>query len=142
MITVYKKFLLTLGVTVLLCISASVVWSETIDNLVQRDGLYYKKFTDVPFTGKVDGQFNGSIKNGKRYGFWRNYFRNGQLNSKGKYKNGKKDGLWIFYWDNGKLNHKGKYKNGLREGYWVDYNQYGTQIHTTGVYKNDKKISN
>ena len=29
MIAVYKKFFLMLGVTVLLCISASVVWSET-----------------------------------------------------------------------------------------------------------------
>ena len=69
MIKVYKKFFLMLGVTVLLCISASVVWSETWDDLVERNGLYYKKFTDVPFTGKVDGQYNGSIKNGKKMVF-------------------------------------------------------------------------
>jgi len=29
MIAVYKKFFLILGVTVLFCLSASVVWSET-----------------------------------------------------------------------------------------------------------------
>jgi len=39
MITVYKKFFLMLGVTVLLCLSASVVWSETMDDLKE---LLYK----------------------------------------------------------------------------------------------------
>ena len=24
-----------------------------MDDLVQRDGLYYQKFTDVPFTGEI-----------------------------------------------------------------------------------------
>ena len=33
MIAVYKKFLLMLGVTVLLCLSASVVWSEQLNKL-------------------------------------------------------------------------------------------------------------
>lgn len=32
-------------------------WGETIDDLVEREGIYYKKFTDVPFTGKVDEGF-------------------------------------------------------------------------------------
>ncbi len=36
MIAVYKKFFLMLGVTVLLCLSASVVWSETMDDLVKE----------------------------------------------------------------------------------------------------------
>ena len=35
MIAVYKKLLLMLGVTVLLCLSASVVWSETMSGLVK-----------------------------------------------------------------------------------------------------------
>ena len=29
-------------------------WGLTMDDLVKREGLYYKKFTDVPFTGKID----------------------------------------------------------------------------------------
>jgi len=36
--------------------------------LVKRDGIYYEKFTDVPFTGKVDGKTTGYFKNGKRDG--------------------------------------------------------------------------
>ena len=37
-------------------------WSETLtmDDLVWRDDLYYKKFTNVPFTGEVSGLENGS----------------------------------------------------------------------------------
>ena len=62
-------------------------WSETRDDLVIRDRLYYKKFSDVPFTGKLTGQFQGSFKNGKREGSWLRYWENGQLWRKGDYKN-------------------------------------------------------
>ena len=53
---------------IFLLLSPSVSWSEDIDwnDLVERDGLFYKKFTDVPFTGKVTGVEQGSLKNGKK----------------------------------------------------------------------------
>ena len=41
-----------------------------MDDLVKRGGLYYKQFTDVPFTGKVTGIDQGSFKNGERDGAW------------------------------------------------------------------------
>ncbi len=41
-----------------------------MDDLVDLDGLYYKKFTDVPFTGDVTGNGQGSISDGKRNGPW------------------------------------------------------------------------
>jgi len=56
-----------------------------MDDLVERDGLYYQKFINVPFTGKVTGSF----KNGEREGTWVSYWENGQLSSKGDYTNGK-----------------------------------------------------
>tara|TARA_B110000211_G_scaffold155918_1_gene176759 strand:+ start:342 stop:458 length:117 start_codon:yes stop_codon:yes gene_type:complete len=34
----------------------------TLDDLVEREGLYYEKFTDVPFTGEVTGRKQGSFK--------------------------------------------------------------------------------
>lgn len=44
-------------------------WGLTMDDLVQREGLYYKKFTDVPFTGVVDkGLYRGLIKEGQMEG--------------------------------------------------------------------------
>ena len=47
-------------------------FSETVlaDALVVRNGIFYKKFTDVPFIGDVIGHQNGTVINGKRDGFW------------------------------------------------------------------------
>ena len=53
-----------------LSLLSSPSWSETFADLVYRDGLYYKKFTDVPFTGEITGEVQGSIKNGKKEGEW------------------------------------------------------------------------
>ena len=32
------------------------------DDLVERDGLFYKKFTDVPFTGEEQNEFENGEK--------------------------------------------------------------------------------
>ena len=48
----------------------SVALAETMDDLVERDWIYYKKFTDTPFTGKVTGTWQGSIRDGKQEGPW------------------------------------------------------------------------
>ncbi|MDB9800260.1 toxin-antitoxin system YwqK family antitoxin [Alphaproteobacteria bacterium] len=112
-----NKILITFF-TILFCLTSSVGWSLEYKDLVKRDGVYYKKFSDVPFTGKVTGQEQGSIKNGK------------------------KDGSWIEYWDNGQLKLKGNWKNVMSEGSWVSYKRNGTvSKELTGTYKNGKKIS-
>ena len=128
--------------TVLFCLTSSVGWSLEYKNLVQRDGLFYKKFTEVPFNGKVDGEYNGLIKNGKKEGSWVKYHDNGELSSKGEYKNGKREGSWISWWFNGQLDSKGDYKNGKREGSWIWYDKEGTLIKGhSGTYKNGERIS-
>ena len=70
----------------------SVVLGVDFDELVKRDGLYYKKFTNVPFTGKITGKVQGSSRNGKRDGPYVWYHDNGQLKWKGTYKDGKEHG--------------------------------------------------
>ena len=46
-------------------------WGLTMDDLVQRDGLYYEKVTDVPFTGDIDeGLERVNVGNGKQEGPW------------------------------------------------------------------------
>jgi hypothetical protein len=47
-------------------------------DLVEREGLFYKKFSDVPFTGKTTGNEQGSLKNGKKDGPWVYYHDNAQ----------------------------------------------------------------
>ena len=56
----------------------------TMDDLVVTDGLYYKKFTDVPYTGKVTGRIRGTFKSGKQDGSWVYYRDNGQVHWKQK----------------------------------------------------------
>ena len=89
----------------------SFAYGEAVDwkDLVIRDGLYYKKFTDVPFTGNVEGvHFSGktvstNFKSGKVHGPWISYHENGQLWMRGSYKKGKLDGLVFVYQENGQL---------------------------------------
>ena len=108
------------------------------DDLVQREGIFYKKFTDVPFTGKTTGLTQGTFKNGKRDGPWVLYYDNGGFLEKGTYKNGGYDGPWVKYHDNGQLNWKGDFKNGEKEGPWVIYYENG-QLRSKGDFKNGKR---
>jgi antitoxin component YwqK of YwqJK toxin-antitoxin module len=133
---VMKTLLLILFISLL----STPSWSETFDDLVKREGIYYQKFTNVPFNGKVTGSAQGAFKNGKREGAWAEYYENGQLLIKANYKNDKQDGAWARYWKNGQLWKKGNDKNGKRDGAWAEYHENG-QLWQKGDYKNGKKIS-
>ena len=127
---------------IFLFLSPSLSWSEDIffDDLVKRDGLYYQKFTDVPFTGKVVGRLVGEIKNGRKVleGEWLSYHENGQLKFKRNYKDGKLEGEWLVYYENGQLEEKGNYKDDKQEGEWLVYNENG-QLEEKGNYKDGKE---
>ena len=113
-------------------------WGLTMDDLVERDGLYYQKFTDVPFTGEIDeGLKRGNFKNGKFEGIWIKYWDNGQLEYKSEYKNGEPEGWRIGYHKNGQLKTKGYFKDGNPYGLWVDYYKNG-QFEKTYRFKNGK----
>ena len=71
-----KLFLLPI---LLLSLISTPCLSETMSDLVERDGLYYKKFTETPFTGEITGGVQGNYKNGKKEGEWVHYHDNGQL---------------------------------------------------------------
>lgn len=131
------KLLNTLLTVLLMTLLPSLGWSTPLYELVKRDGLYYPKFSDVPFTGKVTGETQGYVKDGRREGAWVDYWVNGQLWNEGTYKNGKREGVWVEYWDNGQLWSKGNYKNGKKEGDWVGYHDHG-QLKDEGNYKNGK----
>jgi len=158
------KKLLLLPILLLSLISTSC-WGVSRLDLVEREGLYYKKHTDIPFTGEVTGVWKGrfengkfegnwekyfprsygaydldnagSYKNGKKEGDWVYYHNNGQLYAKGSYKNGEHEGDWVYYHNNGRLSMKGSYKNGEYEGEWVNYYENG-QVIAKGRYKNGK----
>ena len=59
--------------------SFGLTWGD----LIERDGLYYEKFTDVPFSVEIDeGLTRGELESGKQEGPWVSYHDNGQLLSK------------------------------------------------------------
>ena len=89
------KHLTTLLTILFTSLLSSPSFSETVsmDDLVERNDLYFEKFTNTPFTGEVSGMKNGNFKNGKKIGEWLFYHQNGQLGSQGSYENGKKEGL-------------------------------------------------
>lgn len=161
----YNLFSLILTLTI--CLNSTPSFSETMDNLVERHGVYYKKLSKIPFSGQIWGETNGSFKNGKPEGlwtsFWRNgrtraevkyqngrlegawvgYHENGQLESEGNYKDDKRQGIWAFYYDTGQLLAKGDSKHGKFEGSWVGYRKDGTVWEKwTGTYKNGQKVDN
>ena len=150
----------------LLVLAPTLSWSESMEDLVLRDGLFYERSSNTPFTGKLDDtRRQGSIVDGKQEGPWVAYWKNGQLSSKGVYKSGKQtgswfyyydngnlwsqeswregkqDGLWITYWDNGQLRSKGNYINGKQEGRWVSYWKTGEISEwESGIFKNGERI--
>ena len=103
--------------TICLIVFALPSWGETftIDDLVERNDTYYKKFSNVPFTGDISGMESGSIRKGKKSGEWLSYHENGQLFLMQYYKDGKKEGKWYFYDENGVISEIIKYKNGVKK---------------------------
>ena len=97
---------------------SSPSWSEPVNmnDLVERNERWYQKFTDVPFNGEVSGLTNGTIKNGKRNGVWKTYWKNGQLQFLSSYRNGIDHGIFEDCSEDGKLKFRHSYKNGLSEG--------------------------
>ena len=99
----------------LLILSVGVCQREyNYNNLVEIDGVWYKKFSDEPINGKVYGYYGeedkkltrvdiGELVNGKEEGKWTDYYENGQIESEGNYKDGKEDGKWTLYHENGQI---------------------------------------
>jgi antitoxin component YwqK of YwqJK toxin-antitoxin module len=125
----------------ILCETTGMGCPESVDSkdLVERDGVYFKKRTDVPFTGKTTGDEQGSLKNGKKDGLWISYRDNGQLWDKVTYKDGKVDGPYLTYHENGRLEYKGTYKVGKKNGPWVSFHEDG-QLWFKGTYEDGKNV--
>ena len=72
------KLINRLLAALLITLIPSLGWSTPLDELMERDGLYYPKFSDVPFTGKVTGKTQGYVKDGRREGTWVTYYIAGE----------------------------------------------------------------
>ena len=132
---------------------SSPSWSETvtIDDLKEKNGFYYKKFSIFSpldflyrFTGIVESYYeNGNLRNKVNYkegepkGLIEWYYENGQLEKKGNYKEGlREDGLWEYFYKNGQLLEKGNFKDGRKDGTWEYFYKNG-QLSSKGNWKDN-----
>ena len=110
-----KRILAPILLLVFLFPSLALSEDIAILDLEFRDGRWYQKSSDIPFSGKVTtGSERGSFKKGKRDGPWVWYHVDGQLGGKGTYKDGELEGPWVYYYDNGQLWKKETYKDGKK----------------------------
>ena len=132
----YKQLFLTL----FLLIFCTPSWSETLtmDDLVKRDGVYYKRFTKVPFTGFIhDNENKGRIIEGKKKRTWRYKYIGIGNYKEVDYKDGKRHGLYKIY-KNNKLEKKVNYKDGKQHGLYEIYHKNG-ELYQKGEYNQNKK---
>ena len=128
-----RKFLIL--ISFFFCLTATNSWSLDYKDLSKKDGIYYKKSSNIPFTGNIIGDSKGSFKNGLKEGYWESYWDNGELRVSGYYKNGQRTGIWQGYHPEKKLVFKNNHKDNKKLGSWV----HVKQIMFKGEYINGKK---
>ena len=94
--------------------------SIKMDEVVKRDNTFYKKFSNIPFSGHIES-----------------YHPNGQLKIIGEFSEGKKIGKWVEYYESGKLREENYWDKGTMVGEWIQYYESG-QISNKQEYKNGK----
>ena len=120
--------------------------SIQIDEIVKRDDTFYRKFSNIPFSGHIEsyhpnGQLKiiGDLSDGKKVGNWIEYYLSGVKKSEGQFANGKKDGPWVYYFLNANIKEKQFFIEGHKDGLWEKFDVHGTVVQTES-YQNGKWI--
>lgn len=71
------------------------------DDLVERDGIFFEKFSSEPFTGLVQGKTSGVVEDGRWEGTVYEFHENGNLWIEGNYRDGVKEGTETIFSTNG-----------------------------------------
>ena len=132
---------LTLILTTIFLFSSPVVWSEEVDffDLVKREGIWYKRFSDEPYSGTVVGIVRGKVVKGKQEGKWTGWYESGELKRRMNYKNGKQDGPQEGFYLNGQPQLRGHYKNGKQDGLVEGFYESGRLL-LRGHYRTGNKV--
>ena len=120
--------------------------SIQMDEIVKRDDTFYRKFSNIPFSGHIEsyhpnGQLKiiGDLSDGKKVGNWIEYYLSGIKKSEGQFTNGKKDGPWVYYFLNANIKEKQFFIDGYKDGLWEKFDVHGTVVQTES-YQNGKWI--
>lgn len=108
--------------------------------LVERQGIYYKVNSEMPFSGVAFSEYSNTQKeeentfrNGVRHGKSLKWFNNGQIKFTGTYDSGYLEGKVMTYYENGQLEFEGNYKTGVKQGTCKEWYENG-QIKFEGNY--------
>jgi len=108
------------------------------EKIIERDGLFYEEYVSTPYTGKIIGEYQGFIKNGKLHGEIRRFGINGNILFLGTYYNGFKNGEFIYYDEYNNIKNIENYNNDKKEGIWKEF--YSNSILSRQiVYSNNQK---
>ena len=120
-------------ITVLVCLILFTSCTKSIDSRIEKEYIEERKeityYKGEPFTGEIFRNYrNGQLekkenyKDGKRYGLYETYYKNGQLKTKMKLKN-----EYLFfsedYYENGQLKEK------------INFNKEGNPLSTEYYYE-------
>lgn len=64
------------------------------------------------------------IKNG----FYKSYYKDGQMESEGNYTDDKQHGSWKYYYENGQLQSTGTFNSDIPTGIWKEYDEDGNLV--------------
>jgi len=116
--------------------------------LIERDGVFYTKDTNKPYSGQVFSlndvgkkKEEGILKDGKMISKteWE-WYNNGQKESEENFKDGKLDGLETQWNYNGKKFVEGTWKDGKQDGLWTTWYING-QKEMEGIFKDGNGVS-
>jgi len=80
----------------------------------------------------------GTMKNGKADGYWKNYYKTGIIKNEGNRKDFLLDSIWKFYNEKGQLTKTFNYSKGKKNGYITTYDSAGIVVSKEN-YVNDIK---
>ena len=101
----------------------------------------YKLYTGRCSTYELDTLSSiRQYKDGYDHGKWKFFYKNGEVETKGKFDMGKRVGKWSYYYDTGELSRVSSYSNGIRDGLWFGLDISGDTIWTER-YKNGKIVN-
>ncbi|MBT8378776.1 MAG: hypothetical protein KJN64_06080 [Ignavibacteria bacterium] len=155
---VFRKLILGIAFAVLVIISLACEKNDIPESeLVNRDGIIYKKGSDIPFTGRerarIDGniieydivngikhgeflfyyedgtpQIKGKIDSNKNVDKWQYFYLDGSIESEGYFVEDQPEGRWVWFYPSGQLKEEGSYHKGNRVGWWKQFDENGNVI--------------
>ncbi len=117
---------------VLLCTASNVLawWDGVVDtaNTQYSSGQLSEQFQRFTFSGN---------ERTYKYGFYRSWYENGQLEWEGQYANDKKTGTWVHWDSTGRKTEEMTYHVGFKHGLEIEWNPDGT-MNKALCYRSDK----